>query len=55
MTSWIIAEIAVTGILWVLWLASAADTTSATDGISVNCGTVDEFAGQHPQICLDLP
>ena len=38
MTSWILVELVVTGILWVLWLAAAADATSATDGIAFDCG-----------------
>jgi len=35
--SWVVVELGVCGVLWVLWLASAAYTTSMTGGATLNC------------------
>lgn len=47
-SSWVLVELAVTGVLWVLWLAAAADTTSATDGLNVDCSGT---AGDDATLC----
>jgi len=35
--SWVVVELAIVGLLWVLWLAAAAYVTSMTAGASLNC------------------
>ena len=49
-TSWILVELVVTGILWVLWLAAAADATSATDGVTLDCG---DALGDAETVCRE--
>ncbi|KAG9123138.1 hypothetical protein FRC07_000192 [Ceratobasidium sp. 392] len=35
--SWVVVELGVCGLLWVLWLASASYTSSMTGGTALNC------------------
>lgn len=38
--SWVVVELAIVGLLWVLWLAAAAYISSITQGASLNCDYV---------------
>ncbi|KAI5124883.1 hypothetical protein M0805_007313 [Coniferiporia weirii] len=49
-TSWIVVELSVTGVLMILWLATAADAASASSGESVNCNLV---SGESESLCRD--
>lgn len=46
-TSWIVVELSVIGLLWILWLASAATTSSVTGGATVDCGFTLSGAGNN--------
>ncbi|KAG8707485.1 hypothetical protein FRC08_000472 [Ceratobasidium sp. 394] len=44
--SWVVVELGVCGLLWVLWLASASYTSSMTGGATLNC----DYALLSPEV-----
>ncbi|EJD00975.1 uncharacterized protein FOMMEDRAFT_135248 [Fomitiporia mediterranea MF3/22] len=50
-TSWVAIELGVTGLLAILWLASAATTASASDGQTVDCSVADRIDSTAGTLC----
>ncbi|CAE6432651.1 unnamed protein product [Rhizoctonia solani] len=44
--SWVAIELGICGFLWVLWLASAAYTTSLSAGIALNCDLASDIGAE---------
>ncbi|KAF8759795.1 hypothetical protein RHS01_01969 [Rhizoctonia solani] len=44
--SWVAIELGICGVLWVLWLASAAYTTSLSAGIALNCDLASDIGAE---------
>ncbi|KAF8760224.1 hypothetical protein RHS01_01971 [Rhizoctonia solani] len=44
--SWVAIELGICGFLWVLWLASAAYTTSLSAGIALNCDLASDTGAE---------
>ncbi|CAE6423910.1 unnamed protein product [Rhizoctonia solani] len=47
--SWVAVELAICGLLWVLWLASASYTTSMSAGVTLNCDLA--YSTEFESVC----